>query len=148
MSEHERTITVNATAEEAFRYLSSVSNLPQFVPHLRNVKEEEENHVFGVVDFGGNNRQDVSGFFRADEANCRLDWESDGTPGYRGWLKIDPEGNRARITVHISMRSAASEEAPAHAGLAGDRIERAFDGVMRAIEDALTGETVPNRSAV
>jgi uncharacterized membrane protein len=148
MSEHERTTTLNASAQDAFRYLSSVSNLPDFVPHLRNLREDEENHVRGTVDFGEGQRQEVSGFFRADPANLRLDWESDGTPGYRGWLQITPNGKKARITVHISMRGAASEEAPADAGLAGDRIERGFDSVMKAIESAMTAEIVPNRSAV
>lgn len=148
MSEHERTNTVNASAKEAFRYLSSVSNLPHFVPHLRRIEEDESDHVHGVIDFGDGKRRDVSGFFRADEANLRLDWESDGTPGYRGWLQIEPEGKKARVTVHISIRGAASGEAPAEAGLIGDRIERGFDSVMREIETALTGEIVPNRSAV
>jgi uncharacterized membrane protein len=148
MSEHERTITVHATAEDAFRYLSSVSNLPDFVPHLSGLREDETDHVRGTVDFGDGKRHEVSGFFRADLANLRLDWESDGTPGYRGWLRIEPAGKQSRVTVHISMRGAASEEAPADAGLADDRIERAFNGVMRAIEGALTGEIVPNRSAI
>src|SRR5689334_6400185 len=106
MSEHERAITVDVPTEVAFRYLSSVSNLTDFVPHLRNIMEEEDNHVFGVVDFGEGRRREVSGFFRTDEANLRLDWESDGTPGYRGWLTIQPEGqDRSRITVHISCRA-------------------------------------------
>jgi hypothetical protein len=150
MSEHERTFDVEASADEAFRYLSSVSNLPEFVPHLSGLREEQNDHVFGVVDFGEGRRQEVSGFFRADEANRRLDWESDGTPGYRGWLQIASDGpRRSRITVHISMRSAASEEAPPDPGFAGDRIERAFDGVIRAIRDALSGrKTAPTRSAV
>jgi hypothetical protein len=148
MSEHERTTMVNASAEEAFRYLSSVSNLTDFVPHLRNLREDEPDHVRGAVDFGEGRRHDVSGFFRADPANLRLDWESDGTPDYRGWLQIVPAGRKARVTVHISMRGAASEEAPADPGLAGDRIERAFDSVMRAIESAVTGEVVPTRRAV
>src|SRR5689334_12892361 len=128
MSEHERSISVDVTPREAFRYLSSVSNLTDFVPHLRRIREDEHDHVFGIVDFGEGRQEEVSGFFRADEANLRLDWESDGTPGYRGWLTVQPEGeNRSRITVHISMQGAAAETAPPDAGLASDRVERGFD---------------------
>lgn len=149
MSEHERTFTINAPPEEAFRYLSSVSNLPDFVPHLQNVREEEGDHVFGIADWGEGRRAEVSGFFRADEANRRLDWESDGTPGYRGWLKIEPEGReRSRITVHISMPSAAAEVPPGEPGLAGDRIERTFDSVIRAVQENIEHRIVPSRSAV
>ncbi len=150
MSEHERTVTVDASPEQAFRYLSSVSNLPEFVPHLREVREDENDHVFGVVDFGDGQRNEVSGFFRADEANLRLDWESDGTPGYRGWLQIAPAAaGKSRVTVHISMRGAAAEGPPPEPGMAGDRIERAFDAVMREIERAVTGRrTAPGRSVI
>jgi uncharacterized membrane protein len=148
MSEHERTISVGAAPREAFRYLSSVSNLPQFVPHLSSVREDEDEHVRGIADLGDGRRAEVSGFFRADEANMRLDWESDGTPGYRGWLRIEPEGHdRSRITIHISMSGAAAEVAPPEPGLAGDRIERGFDAVLRAIDRSLQGGASPGRNA-
>ena len=145
MSEHERTITVQVPAQEAFRYLSSVSNLPDFVPHLSHIREEEDDHVFGVVDFGEGRRGEVSGFFRPDEANLYVGWESDGTLGYRGWLQVAPEGSeRSRVTVHISMRGAAEQTAPPEADLATQRIERMFDVVMRAVQEALESK-VPTR---
>jgi len=146
MSEHERTISVDASPDEAFRYLSSVSNLTDFVPHLRNIREDEDDHVFGIVDFGGGRQQEVSGFFRADEANRRLDWESDGTPGYSGWLTIEPEGsNRSRVTIHISMRGAAAETGPPNAGMAGERIEQSFDATLNTVREALERRVVSTR---
>ena len=149
MSEHERTISVQVPAQEAFRYLSSVSNLPDFVPHLSRIREEEDDHVFGVVDFGEGRRGEVSGFFRPDEANRYIGWESDGTPGYRGWLQVTPEGSeQSRITVHISMRGAAEETPAPEAGLASERIERMFDGVMRAVQEAQESKITATRSAV
>jgi uncharacterized membrane protein len=149
MTEHERTFTVHVSAEEAFQYLSSVDHLPDFVPYLRSLREEEDDHVFGVLDFGEGRRGEASGFFRAYPAERRLDWESDGTPGYRGWLRIEPEGaDRARITAHISMPGGAAEVPPRDAGLAGDRVERAFDSVVRAIQETLEHTIVPTRSAI
>lgn len=136
MSEHEQTITVDVSPEEAFRYLSAVSNLPQYVPHLRSVHEEETDHIFGIAEFDGR-RYEMSGFFRADEANCRLDWESDGTPDYRGWLQITPDGDGSRITVHLSMRGAAAETPPPNAGLAGERIQRSLGAVLDTIRKKL-----------
>ncbi len=148
MSEHERTITVNVSPEEAFRYLSSVSNLPEFVPHLRNLREDESEHVFGALDLGNGREREVSGFFRAEEDSRRLEWESDGTPGYTGWLQVSTEdGGRSRVTAHISMEGAAAEEAVPEAGLAADRIERVFDSVMGSIRSALEGRITPTRNA-
>src|SRR5215813_4332783 len=110
MSEHERTITVNVPANSAFRYLSSVSNLSDYLPLLSEVQEDEDEHVSGVADLGEGRRRQVSGFFRPDESTLTISWESDGTPGYRGRMNITPEGaNRSRIAVHISMISAAAE---------------------------------------
>jgi uncharacterized membrane protein len=144
MSEHERTITVGAPPENAFRYLSSISNLPAFVPHLRDLQEDENGHLWGFADFEGR-RSEISGFFRADGANCRLDWESDGTPGYRGWLQIAPAGkNQSRVTVHLSMESAAAEIPPPHPGLASDRIERELDNVLSRMREALEREAAVN----
>ncbi len=148
MSEHEKTITVHVPPERAFRYLSSVSNLPSFVPHVESVREDENDHIFGVANLDGR-RYEMSGFFRADEANCRLDWESDGTPGYRGWLQIEPAGrDESRVTVHLSMRGAAAETPPPEPGLAGGRVERSLQAVMNSLRDTLEQKTAPTRSAV
>ena len=149
MSEHERTFTVNAPPEEAFRYLSSIDNLPDFVPYLQSLRAEADEHVFGIADFGEGRRAEVSGFFRTDAAEHRLDWESDGTPGYHGWLRIEPErGERARITVHISMPDGIAEVPPPDPGFAGERVEREFDSVIRAIQEAIEHRIVPTRSAI
>ncbi len=137
MSEHERTVTAHVPPENAFRYLSSVSHLPEFVPHLREIREEENDHVWGTAEMEGK-RFEVSGFFRTDEASRRLDWESDGTPGYRGWMTIQPAGtDQSRITVHLSMRSAASETPPPHPGLAPERIERDLENAIGKLRETL-----------
>jgi hypothetical protein len=129
MSEHERTVAVGVSRDSAFRYLSSVANLSSFVPHLRDIHEDESNHVCGVAELEGK-RREMSGFFRADEANSRLDWESDGTPGYRGSLRIEPDGkNRSRITAHLSLEGAA--ELPA------ERVERDLERVVGRMRDVL-----------
>jgi len=144
MSEHERTVTVGVPAENAFRYLSSVSNLPQFVPHLSEIREDGENHVRGLAGTGGRQHK-VSGFFRADSENRRIDWESDGTPGYSGWLEIEPEGlERSRLTVHISMQSVAAQVGPEHPGLAVDRIEHEMDDVVGIVRELLEQQAMVN----
>jgi uncharacterized membrane protein len=137
MSEHERTITARVPAENAFRYLSSVSNLPSFFSQIREIHEEEDDHVWGVAEMDGR-RYEMSGFFRVDEANHRLDWESDGTPGYRGWLTVEPAGpEQAKVTVHLAMQGAAAETAPPRAGLAGERIERDLENAMSRLREVL-----------
>jgi len=137
MSEYERTFTVGVSPENAFRYLSSVSNLPNFVPYLRQIREEEHNHVFGTAECEGS-RFEVSGFFRADQANHRLDWESDGSSGYKGWLQIAASGpEQSRITIHLSIHG---NVAHAKNGMSGEQIERDLETTTGKLRELLERE--------
>ena len=148
MGEYERTFTVNVPAGDAFRYLSSVDNLVDFVPYLQSLREEEDDHVFGVIDFGEGRRAEASGFFRTYPAEMRLDWESDGTPGYQGWLNVEPQGrDRARVTAHISMPGGTAEAPLPDPALASDRVERAFDSAVRAIRETIESQALRTRRA-
>lgn len=129
---HTRSVVVHAPANDTFDFLSSVSSIPTYLPFIRNIEEDTDNHVFGVADMGGN-RYEVSGFMRTDPAAHRIDWESDGTPGYRGWLQVSDERDDSRITVQLEVDSATSEAPPPHPGLVGDRIERELDQVLDRI---------------
>jgi uncharacterized membrane protein len=141
MSEHERTIDLQTAPEETFRYLSSLDNLPRFLPHISEIRLEEDSHVVAFADIDGK-RYEMNGFFRPSPSERRIDWGSDGTPEYRGWLRVDSGAttHSSRLVVHISMRSAASEEPPPHPGLAGRRIEAQFTNVLDSIRHALEQE--------
>jgi hypothetical protein len=146
MSEHERSTRVNVPAEAAFRVVSSLDSIPQFVPHIKEIREDHADEIFGVAEVDGR-RWEFSGFFRVSPETRRIDWGSDGTPGYRGWMEMSSVGDQAcEIKVHISMDSAATEVPPGRPGFAGDRIERGLDGVLnqikRLLEEQHAGELV------
>ena len=144
MSEHEKSITVGVPAANAFRYLSSLSNLPSFFPQIRAIREDEPDHIVGTAEMSGR-QYEMSGFFRADEANRRLDWESDGTPGYRGWLSIAEAGTDASlITVHLSMDGAAAEVAPPNPGLASEHMSRDLERAMGKLREVLEQQARAN----
>ena len=147
VSEHERTFSVHAAPEEAYRYLSSVDNLPDFVPYLQSLREEEDGHVFGILNFGDGRQAEASGFFRAYPAEHRLDWESDGTPGYSGWLKIEPESpDRASVRAHISVPGSTARTPDSRLG--SENVERAFDAAVRSIQQMIENRMAPTRSAI
>ena len=141
MSEHERKIDLETGPDETFRYLSSLDNLPRFLPQISEIRPEQDSHVVAFAQIDGK-RYEMSGFFRPSLSDRRIDWGSDGTPEYRGWLRVDPGANShtSQLTIHISMRSAASEEAPPQAGLAGRRIESQFEHVLESIRQAVDQE--------
>jgi uncharacterized membrane protein len=137
MSDHQRTIFLPIPADEAFRFLSNVSNLATFLPHMKSLKEDKKDHVSAVVELEGK-RQEVSGLFRADTAERRLDWGSDGASGYRGSLQIVPCGaNDSRITVHISLNAQTAS------GLTDEKIEREFDGALSRLVKVLEEQHAP-----
>jgi hypothetical protein len=144
MCDLERTIVVIAPAREAFRRLSSVGNLPDCVPQLLHIGVEQDDHVFGMADLGNGAPREVSGFFRADIANLRLDWESDGTPCHRGWLKIIPDGPRlSRITVHLSLPGSPTLVSPIDGRWQADNLEAGFDRALREIQRAIENGMPP-----
>lgn len=138
MSEHERTIDLNVSPQEAYDFLSSLDSLPRFLPHIREIRPEEDDHIFALAKIDGR-RYEMSGYFRATPSERRVEWGSDGTPDYAGWLKVDDgrDRNSSRLTVHISMRSAASEKPPPHPGLASRRIEEDLPRIVESIRRAL-----------
>jgi hypothetical protein len=94
MSEHERSTRVNVPAEAAFRVVSSLDSIPQFVPHIKEIREDHADEIFGVAEVDGR-RWEFSGFFRVSPETRRIDWGSDGTPGYRGWMEMSSVGDQA-----------------------------------------------------
>jgi hypothetical protein len=40
--------------------------------------------------------------FRADEAERRIEWSAPS--GYRGWMKVDPDGEGSRLTLFLETR--------------------------------------------
>jgi uncharacterized membrane protein len=97
----ERKLELDAPPERVFRFLSSLHNLPQFLPSIREIRQEPGDHVWGIMDDRGR-RRELNGYFRPTEESRRIDWGSDGAPMYRGWLQVeDAGGNRSRLTIHI-----------------------------------------------
>ncbi len=102
MHEYQGSIDIKASPEQVFRFVSSVGNIPDFLPHIREARLDEDSHVFAVGEIGGR-RYEFDGYFRVTPESRRLDWGSDGTPPYRGWLQVREAGDAARLEVHLFM---------------------------------------------
>lgn len=105
MIEYERTITIDASADEVFHLVSSVSNLPKFVAAIQDAELESPGRVRvrGVI---GGREFDSGGYVRIDNAQRRMDWGSDGDPQYRGWLEVkagDATPNICELTVRLLL---------------------------------------------
>lgn len=104
MSEHEQSMMVRAKPDQILDFIADVGNLPKYVPTTKAAQKQGENRVRVQ---GEANRQayDNDGYLRCDRQARRLEWGSD-EGHYSGWMQVDPSGDGASVTAHISFRGA------------------------------------------
>jgi hypothetical protein len=78
--------------------ISDVTNLPRFVPQMTAVRPAGEDRVQVDARYEGHDQRGEASF-HADPARRRIEW---GAPsGYRGWMKVDPDGEGSRLTLFL-----------------------------------------------
>ena len=98
--QHEHTEHVAAPADAVYAAIADLRNLPRFVPQMTAVRADGE-HIEVDARYEGR-EQHGEATFRADDAERRIEW---GAPsGYRGWMKVDPDGDGSRLTLFLETR--------------------------------------------
>jgi uncharacterized membrane protein len=101
MPDFSRSIDISASADKVFAFVSDVSNMPRYVPTMREAKEDGHGkvHVEGAAD-GRNYSNDGHIFVDADRRLMR--WGS-GESAYRGELVVSdaPGGAHVAISLHF-----------------------------------------------
>jgi uncharacterized protein YndB with AHSA1/START domain len=96
--QHEHTEHVAAAPEAVYAAIADLSNLPKFVPQMTAARSAGDGRFEVDARYGGHDQHgEVS--FSADAAERRIEW---GAPsGYRGWMKVDPDGEGSRLTLFL-----------------------------------------------
>jgi uncharacterized protein YndB with AHSA1/START domain len=97
--QHEHTEHVAAAPDAVYAAIADVSNLPRFVPQMTAARRTEGDHVEIDARYEGR-EQHGEASFRADESERRIEWSSPS--GYRGWMKVDPDGEGSRLTLFLN----------------------------------------------
>jgi hypothetical protein len=96
MREYEQTQTIDATADEAFAWLSDVSNLPKYLPPVIDASIEGPSagdnpgrRVRATLEYPGERGGtfDAQGYLAVDEGRRRMEWGGGGRarlPGLAG----------------------------------------------------------------
>jgi uncharacterized protein YndB with AHSA1/START domain len=96
--QHEHTEHVAASPDAVYAAISDVTNLPRFVPQMTAVRPAGEDRVQVDARYEGHDQHGEASF-HADPARRRIEW---GAPsGYRGWMKVDPDGEGSRLTLFL-----------------------------------------------
>ncbi|MBI5104392.1 MAG: SRPBCC family protein [Solirubrobacterales bacterium] len=100
--QHEHTEHVAAPPDAVFAAISDVRNLPKFVPQMTGARDAGDGKVAVDARYEGR-EQHGEASFSADPAERRIEW---GAPsGYRGWMKVDGDGEGSRLTLFLETHS-------------------------------------------
>jgi uncharacterized protein YndB with AHSA1/START domain len=96
--QHEHTEHVAASPDAVYAAISDVANLPRFIPQMIDVRPAGEARVQVDARYEGH-EQHGEASFHSDPSERRIEW---GAPsGYRGWMKVDPDGAGSRLTLFL-----------------------------------------------
>ena len=104
MTTIERSITVASTPDRTFDYLSDVGNLPRYMDSMTSAARTgpEEVHVTAEVPDQGT--EEGEAWFRTDPTTRRVEWGSEGSSDYHGWLQVDEDPGTGGSLVRLGLQ--------------------------------------------
>ncbi len=152
MREYEQTQTIDTSADEAFAWLSEVSNLPRYLPPVVDVSIEgpsaEDNpgrRVRATLEYPGEGGGtfDAEGYLAVDEGRRRMEWGAEVERDYSGWLEVDDGADgESQVTVHLnfgerSVEPGVREQTPEGRDPLAEGISATLESIRRQIEEGL-----------
>ena len=105
--QHEHTEHVAASADAVYAAISNLDNLPRFVPQLTAVHPAEGDRIEVEARYHGH-EQHGEAIFHADAGERRIEWSAPS--GYRGWMKVDADGEGSRLTLFLDTRHGSERD--------------------------------------
>ena len=99
--QHEHTEHIAASPDAVYAAISDVTNLPRYVPQMTAARPAGADRVEVDARYHGHEKHGEASF-HADDAQRRVEWDSPS--GYRGWMKVDPDGEGSRLTLFLETR--------------------------------------------
>ena len=132
MPDYEHSLTIEASPETVFEFVSDIKNLPKYLPTIHQAEAQPGGRVRVQGEAAGR-AYDSEGYFRIDAPNHRLEWGSEGENRYQGWLEIDGVAGECEITVHLTFQPKPNQSSRMDAQT-GDRDKTIGDGLISALE--------------
>ena len=96
--EHVHSEHIAADPDRVFAALAEPDNLVRLVPQITKIEPQAGDRVEVEARYEGHTQRGEA-YLRADDAERKLEWGTEG--GYRGWMKIDPDGDGAMLTLGL-----------------------------------------------
>lgn len=111
MTTLEHSIHVDADSAAVYAYVSDVANLPKYFDSITEAQltgAGEEVHVVAVVPDG--TRHEGTAWFRRDDSSQKIEWGSEGSSGYHGWLDVDADAASQGSVVRLGLTMAHEDD--------------------------------------
>lgn len=130
MPEYQRSMTIDATPDELFDFLSQVENLPKYFARLTEAHSAtgDEVHVTAklppeATEGDGSETVESYATFSIDADNRSVSWGTETEHHYRGELQVTPAGDGASVAVTL------------HTEHDSDQINEGIDETLRNIKE-------------
>lgn len=144
--EYQQTQVIDRRADEAFAWLKDVSNLPHYLPPIKNAEIEgpsaegapgQRVSLKGEIPDRG--EFESEGYFSADEDERRMEWGAETDRDYSGWLQVsDRDDNKSEVTVHLDFGERSVEGQIQEESREGrDPLEEALAATLESIRRQL-----------
>ena len=155
MKEYEKAKQINAPAGATFAWLSDVSNLPHYLPPVKEATLTEESSsdvpgqrkVWMKVEIPDRYETEGEGYFSVDEDSRRMEWGAEWGRDYSGWLTVSEDGSaESTVTVHLNFGPRSAEEEEDTGGDPDpfeEGIENTLESIRRQIEEG-SGKVEPS----
>ena len=141
MSEYSRSVMIDATAHHVFSFVSTVGNLPKYLPTVRHAKAQGDERV--EVDGAAHGHDYHSdGYFKVDKDHRSLTWGSDGENDYSGHLEVHASGeqaSRVTCTLHFNPKPSLSTAMESQPGGRDAAINDGLEAALQSIKNECEG---------
>lgn len=140
MAEYEQSLTVAASPDHVFDFVSDIQNLPRYLPTTHHAQAQDGERVRVQGEAGGR-PYDSDGYFRVDRTEHRMEWGSDGENAYSGWLEVDGDEESSIVTVHLSFapRPELARRMDAQTGDRDTTIQEGLEAALQSIRNLCEG---------
>lgn len=108
MPQYQRSLTIDATPDELFEFLSRVENLPKYFSRMTEAHPAtgDEVHVTARIPAGEDGGSGVrtvesDATFSIDADQRSIRWGSENEHDYHGELQVEPAGEGATVSVTL-----------------------------------------------
>jgi uncharacterized membrane protein len=134
MGDFKGTVTVDASAQKLFDYLSDIGNLPRYFDRMSTAEPGDGDEVHTTATTPDGRRVEGEATFKADRETQHLEWGSEGENAYGGFLDIRGEGDSCVVEVHLHSTRVGDGNAEIQHG-----IEQTLDQIKRLVEEQGVG---------